>query len=63
MFDIVLGEDGLPEPGFCSVCQNFEDIIVYFLRGTIEVSMCHLCIEHAHAFVLEWRETLPPSRA
>lgn len=56
LFQTQLSMDGGPEPGFCSVCSAFEEIIVYFLRGTIEVSMCDKCADRLWTFVVEIRE-------
>jgi hypothetical protein len=58
IFQTEINMDGLPEPNFCSVCQGWEEIIVYFLRGNIEVSMCDKCVDRIALFVKELRERL-----
>lgn len=56
IFQTQLDMEGKPEPMFCSVCSQFEEIIVYFLSGRIEVGMCDQCIDRAWTFVVELRE-------
>jgi len=60
---VQLGPEGDPEPMFCSVCSEWQDELVYFLSGTIEVSMCSQCVEYAGRVILEVRDRVADSRA
>lgn len=62
-FMVGLGPDGMPEPNFCSVCQEYPDAVVYFLSGRIEVSMCLECVTAAGQLLLDAHEREADSQA
>lgn len=60
---VQLGPEGEPEPMFCSVCREWQEELVYFLSGSIEVSMCAECITYAGNVLLDVRDRVADSQA
>lgn len=63
VFIIALDGEGEFEPGFCSVCTDWQEMLVYFATYDREVSMCMECLTFAGQAMVNAIDEQQASRA